>query len=299
MFKTRIRNLFGSEGNAWLTNLPSLRESLLEKWSLIETQPVSQLSYNYLEYALSPIHGPVVLKIGFPNPELTTEINALKIYCGLEGAVRLLECDIDQGALLLERIRPGHNLASLSDDQKATRIAAESMIAIRQSDLDRKEFPTMEKWCLGFSRYSESFEGEGGPLPAVLYRKASGLVGELLSSPEDHYLLHGDLHHGNLLSREDGRWIAIDPKGVIGEFAFEMGPYLFNPYPEFIHQPNLEDLTIRRLRILEDITGLDFHRMTAWSFCRGVQVTSTSEVAKTRIIGSHYSTVTDLARLRG
>lgn len=269
-FETRICKLYGQDGQKWLNTLPTLRDSLVKRWSLQNIQPAERLSYNYLEFAHSPAYGPVVLKIGFPNPELLTEINALEYYQGIESAVSLMDCDIDQGALLLERILPGHNLTSLTDDQEATRIAAESMLALRQSPPAGNDFPTMEKWCQGFFRYNINFRGRGGPLPETLFDKAFRLVRDLLGSSQDQYLLHGDLHHSNLLFREDGSWVVIDPKGVIGEFACEVGPYLFNPIPDLIHQPNLVEILTRRLQILEEITGLDRHRLAGWSFCRTV-----------------------------
>ena len=269
-FITRIHNLYGPGGDDWLTNLPALRESLLERWALENAQPVPEFSYNFLEFADSPDHGKVVLKIGYPNPELINEIKALEYYRGAAGAVRLLDCDPDKGALLLERILPGGNLSSLADDDQATRIAGESMLALRQPKPEESEFPTMEKWCQGFTRYQEWFSDIDGPIPRALFNHAYGIAKELLQSKRNQYLLHGDLHHTNLLFRYDGTWVAIDPKGVIGEFAFEVGPYLFNPAPHLIRHPDLKGLLQRRLQILTEISGLDRQRLACWSFCRAV-----------------------------
>lgn len=269
-FKTRIRTLFGEKGSAWLENLPAFRAALLERWSLQDIQPVGQISYHYLEYASSPEYGQVVLKIGCPNPELETEIKTLVYYRGLESVVNIVDWDLDCGALLLERILPGHNLTTLCNDREAARIAGSSILALRQINPGGNEFPTIEKWCQGFSRYQEIYQDGAGPLPESLFSTAYGLVKELLESNQDQYLLHGDLHHSNLLFREDGSWIAIDPKGVIGELACEVGPFLFNPLPDLIHQPNLDQLLSHRLQILAEITGLDGQRLAAWSFCRAV-----------------------------
>lgn len=269
-FKTRISSLFGKDGTDWLQTLPALRRSLLERWSLQNPQPLSQLSYNYLAYAHSPEHGPVVLKIGFPNPELTTEIKALAYYRGGEGAVSLLDCDPEIGALLLKRILPGDNLTVLEDDRHATRIAAEAMVALRRPRPGGSEFPTMETWCRGYSRYRENFPRHGGPLPRALFEQADRLADELLHSAGREYLLHGDLHHGNLLFQEGGAWVAIDPKGVIGEFACEAGPFLCNPIPSLIRRPALMNVLKDRLAILAEVTGLDRQRLAAWSFCRAV-----------------------------
>lgn len=270
VFQTHILNLYGQEGRTWLKHLPRLRESLRKQWSLKNTQPVDQLSYNYLEYALSPKHGPVVLKIGFPNWELETEIQSLTLYRGREGAVQLLEVAQDQGAFLLERVVPGHDLTAISDDEKATRIAASSMLKLRLPAPDKGDFPSLGDWFQAFSRYRQAFPGPTGPLPAQVIAKASRLVQELLTKTENDSLLHGDFHHGNLLYRNDGSWVMIDPKGVRGDFAAEIGPYLFNPFPDLYQRANLEMVLDRRLRIFAEMTGLDFKRLAAWSFCRTV-----------------------------
>jgi streptomycin 6-kinase len=243
---------------------------MLERWNLERSNPLDQLSYNYLEYAHSPVHGPVVLKIGFPSPELFTEIKALNLYRKTTGVVKLLDWDQENGGLLLERILPGHNLTSLKDDRKATRIAAKAMLNLRKPAPNTNDFPTIKTWCQGFTRYHDAFGHGDGPLPFELFKTAKGLINELLDSSEDQFLLHGDLHHSNLLYKEDGSWVVIDPKGVVGEFASEVGPYLFNPIPDLIKQPGLEKILSNRLDILAEITLLDRQRLASWSFCRAV-----------------------------
>lgn len=62
-------------------------------------------------------------------------------------------------------------------------------------------------------------------------------------------LLHGDLHHYNVRFDRDHGWNAIDPKGVVGEFEYEVGALLRNP----IKQPEIftDPATIeRRIKIL-------------------------------------------------
>jgi streptomycin 6-kinase len=161
-------------------------------------------------------------------------------------------------------------LTSLADDQDATRIAANTILSLRCTTPGGDDFPTMERWCQGFDRYQAIFREKEGPLPPSLFLTASVLVRELMESTEDSQFLHGDLHHTNLLFRKDGAWIAIDPKGVIGELAFEVGPLIFNPVPDLIQQSNLGDILSRRLEILEEITGINKQRLAAWSFCRTV-----------------------------
>lgn len=268
-FHDRILQVFGDQGQEWLERLPSLRETFIKRWALQDCQPVKELSYNYLDYAWTAAGDPVVLKLGLPNPELETEIKTLRHYNGA-GMVRLLEADPDLGALLLERVIPGTSLSALESDPQATRIAGKVMEDLWKPAPPEQDFPTVADWCRGFERYRKTYPRQEGPLPGGLVSRAGDLVRELLKSSRDPYLLHGDLHHYNLLYRQDGSWIAIDPKGVIGEPAFEIGAYLSNPKPNLIQRSGLQKILDRRLAILEQVTGLDRHRMASWSFCRAV-----------------------------
>ena len=150
-----------------------------------------------------------------PTPELTSEIQALRLYDG-DGAVRLLDFDTEKGVLLMERLIPGRSLETFSDatnDEDATRIAARVMRRLwRPLPVDHS-FATVEQWASGLMRLRQRFAGETGPFPKRLVEIAERLFDELLSSSSAPVLLHGDLHHLNILKSQD-TWKAIDPKGV-------------------------------------------------------------------------------------
>lgn len=120
-FIITIQNTYGDEGCTFLNSLPGIIDKASRRWNLTLIQTVPNLSYNYVAYAhrLLPNSrqpGEVVLKIGVPNRELTSEMTALRLFNG-QGSVRLLEADEDQGIFLLERLRPGEMLATLEDDE--------------------------------------------------------------------------------------------------------------------------------------------------------------------------------------
>ncbi len=117
-------------GTEWLERLPALLDEAARRWHLVLGDPFL-LSYNYVCAAIQEDGSAAVLKIGVLNRELTSEINALRLYNG-QGACRLLEADTDKGMLLLERLQPGIVLATLRDDDQATGIAAELMKAIHR-----------------------------------------------------------------------------------------------------------------------------------------------------------------------
>ncbi|MBK7453667.1 MAG: hypothetical protein IPJ46_08095 [Anaerolineales bacterium] len=131
-FITTIQNVFKEDGRKFLAVLPVLIEDASQRWGLKDVQPVSNLSYNFVAFAKRG-NQDVVLKIGVPNPELTSEMAALKLFNG-DGACRLLEADEEHGALLLERLKPGTMLSELKNDDERTHIAVDVMQKIWSGD---------------------------------------------------------------------------------------------------------------------------------------------------------------------
>jgi len=196
--RTQIE-LYGTAGAEWLKRLPILVAECEQRWSLSVGAPFEPLSYNYVAPAVRTDGADVVLKVGFPNPELLAETEALGIFDG-RGIVRLLDSDHDQGVMLLERLKPGTPLLSILDDQRATSIAAQVMRQLWQPAPFEHSFPTVEKWAAGLKRLRQRFNGGTGPLPARLVEEAERLFEELIGSTDEVVLLHGDLHHDNILA---------------------------------------------------------------------------------------------------
>jgi len=234
------------------------------RWQ-IRALPPFALSYNYVAPAIAADGTAVALKLGVPNPELTTEIEALRLYDG-RGAGRLLAAEPEAGALLLERVLPGEPLALLADDDAATEIAAELMAQLWRPLPADHPFPDLRRWTRSLSAYVERHAVEPGPLPVALVRRAAAVLDELLAAPEEPVLIHGDFHHWNALRAEREPWLVIDPKGVAAERGFEVGPLLYNPYPDLFASPDLARLTARRLDILSERLRPDRQRLVACGF---------------------------------
>ena len=86
-FARTIVELYGAEGVEWLERLPSLLADCERRWALTVLPPFEPLSYNYVAPAVRADGADVVLKVGVPNSELLTEIEALRLYDG-RGIVR-------------------------------------------------------------------------------------------------------------------------------------------------------------------------------------------------------------------
>ncbi|MGH6761445.1 MAG: aminoglycoside phosphotransferase family protein [Phyllobacterium sp.] len=61
-----------------------------------------------------------------------------------------------------------------------------------------------------------------------LYVEAARIAENLLANEQDIKPLHGDLHHGNIMLSARG-WLAIDPKGLLGDPAYEVANMFYNP----------------------------------------------------------------------
>jgi streptomycin 6-kinase len=83
-------------------------------------------------------------------------------------------------------------------------------------------------------------------------------------------LLHGDLHHWNILSAQRQPWLALDPKGIVGEPIFDAGALLRNPVYKILSTLNFKSITHRRLEILAEVLGFEQERMLAWSLAQAV-----------------------------
>jgi streptomycin 6-kinase len=267
-FNKRMIQINGDEGHAWIKTLPEKLDTYARRWSL-KLQPPFKLSYNYVAPATRSDGSEAVLKLGFPNRELLSEMYALQHFDG-HGIVKLLEADFENQVFLIERLRPGIELVTLEDDEQTTRIAAQVMQQLWQPIITERPLLTVENWTTGLKKLRPHFEGTTGPFPAYLVDAAEQIFAELVPNQGQRVLLHGDLHHWNILSAQRRPWLALDPKGVIGEREFEVGPLLLNPNLEDFTDAELKQLQSRRIDILEEMLGFDYQRILAWGVARAV-----------------------------
>jgi streptomycin 6-kinase len=257
------------DGAAWLQNLPALIAACEQRWSIRVLPPFPNLSYNYAAPAIRADGSGAVLKLGVPNPELMSEIEALRLYDG-HGIARLLEHDAAEGALLLERLQPGTTLVGMDDDEQATVIAAGVMRQLWRPVPSDHPFPTLERWTQALRNIRNMFDGGTGPLPERLVAMAQQLLRELLAAPTGKVLLHGDLHHDNILQAERQPWLAIDPTGIVGEPEYEVGALLHNPLPKLLQMPQPGRVLARRIDILAEQLDFDRQRIAAWGVVNAV-----------------------------
>lgn len=263
---------FSAQHSELWERLPTLLDYCTQHWSLRVLSAFPNLSFNYVAPALREDGTEVVLKIGMPHKELRTEIDALRLYAG-RNSVRLLEADPEKGILLLERLSPGTVLTTLADeanDSQATSIAATVMRGLWRPVPLEHDFPTTRDWAKGMQRMRTHFGGGVGPFPLPLMEEAETLFVELFASASASVVLHGDLHHDNILSAQRSPWLAIDPKGIVGEPAYEVGAMLRNLWPDRHTIAHPGRLLERRAHQLAEELSLDRARVRGWAVSQAV-----------------------------
>jgi len=256
-FIERVEKTFGDRGQVFVQALPTLIKEAEGRWQLKSVQPAEGLSYSFVAYARRGSED-VVLKLGVPDRELTSEIHALRHFAG-RGAVKLLDSDPGRGMLLLERLRPGAPLTSIRNDAEATQIAADVMLALLRPAPPDTQLIQLADWFEGFQRFRKQNSGTG-VLDAKLFKQAETSAREILGEEHRPTVLHGDLHHFNIIS-SGGRWVAIDPKGVVGPAAYEVGPYLLNPWDEMHKRPDAAAVLENRIALLAEVLGIERQRI--------------------------------------
>jgi len=264
-----MMELSGEEGRAWIDRLPSILAACEERWNLTIGDPVANLSYNYVAPAVLADGTEVMLKTGLTD-EFPSQPEALRHFDG-HGMVRLLAYDEHDEVMLLELLKPGRSLRTVEDDKTAISVAANVMRKLWHP-LPQKHypFPTVEGWGKGFARLREQYDGGTGPFPPAIFDKAEKLYAELSASMTEPVLLHGDLHQDNILSAEREPWLAVDPKGVIGEPVFETGALLRNFWPDILSVSDPKRLMARRIDQLSVELGFDRERIYDWGFSQAV-----------------------------
>ncbi|MBK6793269.1 MAG: phosphotransferase [Anaerolineales bacterium] len=265
-FINTIHGSYQEAGRKFLADLPELIEEASKRWGLREVQPVPNLSYNFVAFANQDANE-VILKLGIPNPELTSEMHALKLFDG-GGICQLLDCDEDKGFLLIERLKPGSMLVELMNDDERTHIAVDVMQKLWRTAPQNEGFIRLTDWFDGLKNIRPLFNGGTGPIPKELLEKVESMLPDLFAD-EEIYLIHGDFHHYNILSSERG-WLAIDPKGVIGPAGYEIGPLMINPRLKPMDRTQFKVQAERRVSILHERFGWAREKIIGWALAHSV-----------------------------
>lgn len=248
LFRMRVRLTRGGPG-------PQRRRmfaACLSRWGLEpDGEPLVTHSSALLPVRRAGV--PMMLKVA-RQPEERAGARLMVWWDG-DGAARVLEHAGD--AVLMERAQgPGSliELARGGRDDEASRIlcgAAARLHAPRGRP--PPELVPLDRW---FRSLDPAAAAHGGILAA-----SAAAARELLAAPRDVAVLHGDLHHGNVLDFGARGWLAIDPKGLVGERGFDFANLFCNPDLETAAAPGR---LARRLEVVVAAAALEPGRLLRW-----------------------------------
>lgn len=184
----------------------------------------------------------------------------LMVWWAGDGAAAILKGD--ENAILMERATAKRSLAEMArsgDDDEACRILCATADKLhRERTAALPELVPLPQW---FRELEAAAARHGGIL-----RSSFETAQMLLAEPRDEGVLHGDLHHDNVLDFGGRGWLAIDPHGLFGERGFDFAniftnPDLSDPGRPVATQPGRFR---RRLVVVAEAARLEPRRLLQW-----------------------------------
>ncbi|KQX05891.1 hypothetical protein ASC59_16255 [Leifsonia sp. Root1293] len=192
------------------------------------------------------------------------------------GAARVLAAE--GAALLLERATGTRSLVRFVEsgcDDEATRVLCEAAVTLHAASddllfadagaLDAPELVPLRVWFRELLNRADGTRATVAGSDPGFVRRAAAIARELLdgedTGPQEVVALHGDIHHGNVLDFGERDWLAIDPKGLVGDRAFDYCNLLCNPSHERALEPGRLE---RQFAVAADASGLAPDRLARW-----------------------------------
>ena len=258
--RKNIINAYGQTGEQWYNSLSHTINTLQAHWSLTDIQPVPNMSWNYVAFAQQNANA-VILKMSADAKSMHHEYQALDHFAGI-GAVKIIDYSSKHDALLLQRALNGTLLKEeLSKNiSNVIHIYAHIVNQLRSDKTSIYPFQHVKEWCLVIDEIHDP------RIPLDYVEKAKQIRSWIFQTITDEYVCHGDLHLENIVL-DQKQWLAIDPKGVIGEIAFEAAAFdLLDEHEN--KSPKATSILKDRFHQLATALNIDTIRLTAWIFLK-------------------------------
>jgi len=263
---------------AWLDAVPALAARAVERWGLVLGAPFETGMAAWTAEATTAEGDEVVLKLSYPHLEARDEAAGLEAWHGA-GTVEVIDADPADWALLLTRLRPGSTLRDegLPPDEHlavgAVLLSRMAAVPVPAGEPFRDLVDVADRLAtIAAERIERLLPTAPIPVDAGLCRQAVDLLRTLPRSASRRGLAHGDLNPGNILRADTGAdgWLAIDPKPVHGDLAWDPWPLVtqVDDWTEHVAEPAV---LADRIRLVAELTGLDAGQIGAWCVARGVE----------------------------
>ncbi|RMI31633.1 aminoglycoside phosphotransferase family protein [Streptomyces triticirhizae] len=257
----------GAPGAAWNAELPGIVAELLERWDCLPDGEVMHGGVGVIVPVRRRAASPAVLKVSFPHPGNVHEPDAFMAWRG-RGAVLLYERDDARFAMLLERAHAS-SLAEVEDGDEVLTVAGRisRRLAVPAPPGLPRLRERVEEWV-------HQLRADGAELPHGL---APGTVAAAVATATElgydqpEVMVHGDLHGGNILRAEREPWLAVDPKGLVGDPAYDGGTLLKSRALALLGANDLGRAVHRVVDAFAEAAELERERVRRWAQFHAVQ----------------------------
>jgi len=247
--------------SAWDASAAELVGTMLHRWHLTAGEAFVGGEAASVLRVTTQDGTAAVLKVGFPHEEAVWEAVALEAW-GPALAPRVLRQDAWTWALLLEDVRPGIPLARAAMPARDALVVGAELYGRLGARAVPPGILLLEEAMAPFVARAAA----SAPADDELLRAGLAEFEVLLQLPGGDALLHGDYNPGNVLQSAEG-WVAIDPKPVRGDPAFDLWP-LVSQLGTVWSEPHPEAVLARQLDVVCSVAGVDRDRSARWGFAR-------------------------------
>ncbi len=226
----------------------------IKKWNLvIDGDAITTLTSKLLPVRYKNM--PAMLKIVRATEEQASR--KLMVWWDGQGSAQIHAHD--SNALLMERATGEYSLIKMAthhQDDEATRIICK-VISHLHAQTNKASIPStltpLSDWFSALYKASQKYEG--------VFYNAMKIADELLNNPQEVVVLHGDIHHGNVLDFGVRGWLAIDPKSLVGERGYDFANIFCNPNLDIATKPGRLE---QQIDIVTKASGLNKRRLLKW-----------------------------------
>lgn len=226
-------------------------DDFLQRWNLTaDGEPIITRSSQLLPVSY---HGnKAMLKIALVEEERYGA--KLMVWWNGDGVARVFMHD--DNVLLMERAMEANSLIEKAHhgyDDESTQIICSVAAKLHSKKDNPPVLLSLKTWFKGLEIAAIQNSG--------IFSQALIVANELLNAPQDIVVLHGDLHHGNILDFGERGWLAIDPKHITGERGYDFANIFFNPDEDMALLPGR---LMRQVHVVADNARLEKTRLLQW-----------------------------------
>jgi streptomycin 6-kinase len=225
-------------GRAWLRTLPQHVDDRCRRWGLSVDGEVLHGS-NALVVPVRRGENPLVLRLAPPGDDVLAEAEALRMWDG-RGTVRLYDVDVDDRAMLLERLDGARSLAG-EPLERAIRVLAglTTALAVPVPAGVRGTDEVAAEHAAAFER---DWSARGEPFPRAQLHAAVSAAHARSEHPPAPFAANGDLHFEQVLAGTREPWLVVDPVLLRGDPEYDLGRILWSRLDETADDAHVRSL---------------------------------------------------------